>query len=508
LRLRAARSRGPIAWIVATAIAIVCFVGYAMPRLWSVHTSDAALRPTLETGVAAIATVGVILLVARFRQTHLLRDLLLLTALGAVALTDCIFHVLPAYGLWTGGYGAGAGVAMTIVAAGTFVAVAFAPAQRRVVRGKRIVAFAALAMVGWGALGELVELATGPVIGRGPTGGYTPISTTAAAICFVLLLVAGIRFAQGRGIADTEAKLLAGAAILLAGAELGTLQMPVVPADWLTPGDVLRAAAFAVLSAVSVLLHRQSLHQKAHAALTAERVRIARDLHDGLAQDLAFIAAHSGRLARDFGADHPLALAAQRALATSRGQIVDLEASSAPTTAAALRELAAEAGARFGVRITVRPQAVDQAEPSRVERAELVRIAREAIANAVRHGSAKHITIALGSRREQFLLRVTDDGSGLPAPGQPAPATAGTGLGMRAMGARARRIGAQLRARSCEHGGAVIEVVVAPIAACSDVERLSERRRAPRLSKADRRAPRPTPGAASPDYEARIAEPT
>ena len=73
--------------------------------------------------------------------------------------------------------------------------------------------------------------------------------------------------------------------------------------------------------------------------------------------------------------------------------------------------------------------------------------------------AAKHITIALGSRQEQFLLRVTDDGAGLPEPGQPAAATAGTGLGMRAMGARARRIGAQLRARTLEHGGTVIEVV-------------------------------------------------
>jgi signal transduction histidine kinase len=459
LRLRIVRSRGPIALTTVVATAVVGFVGYGMAQLWSIHATDVDLRPTLETGIAAAATVGVILLVARFRQTHLLRDLALLSALGAVALTDCIFHVLPAYGWWTGGYGAGAGVAMTIVAAGAFVAVAFAPADRRVVRGKRTLGFAALAAVGWAALGELLELATGPVVGRGRMGGYTRISTAATLICVALLLVAGIRFAHARGVKDAEAKLLAGAAILLAGAELGTLQMPVVPAGWLTPDDALRAGAFALLIAVSVLLYRQALHQKAREALNAERVRIARDLHDGLAQDLAFIAAHSDRLARDFGAHHPLTIAAQRALATSQGQIVDLEGSNAPTTAAALRELAAEASARFDVRIIVRPQAVDQPEPTPVERAELVRIAREAIFNAVRHGKAKHITIALGSRQEQFLLRVTDDGAGLPAPGQPTAATAGTGLGMRAMGARARRIGAHLRARTLEHGGTVIEVV-------------------------------------------------
>ncbi len=63
-----------------------------MPRLWSVHTTGATLRPSLETGIAAAAIVGVILLVARFRQTRLLRDLLLLTAFGAIALTGFAFH--------------------------------------------------------------------------------------------------------------------------------------------------------------------------------------------------------------------------------------------------------------------------------------------------------------------------------------------------------------------------------------------------------------------------------
>jgi signal transduction histidine kinase len=204
-------------------------------------------------------------------------------------------------------------------------------------------------------------------------------------------------------------------------------------------------------------------------ALTAERLRIAGDLHDGLAQDLAFIAAHTDRLARVLGVDHPLAIAAQRALSTSQGQIVDLEASSAPTTEAALRAVAAEAGARFGVRITVQVQAPDQSEPSPTERAALVRIAREAIANGTRHGRANHIIITLGSHHEPFLLRVTDDGSGLPVAGQPGAVTSGTGLGMGAMAARARRIGAHLEASRSEFGGTDIEVVRAPIDRRPDV---------------------------------------
>ncbi len=96
-----------VARIALIAIAVAaCFVGFGVPRLWSVHTAAATLRPSLETGIAAAAIVGVILLVARFRQTRLLRDLLLLTAFAAVALTDFVFHALPAYDLRTSGYGA------------------------------------------------------------------------------------------------------------------------------------------------------------------------------------------------------------------------------------------------------------------------------------------------------------------------------------------------------------------------------------------------------------------
>jgi signal transduction histidine kinase len=470
--LHVVRPRGVIGWTTLMAIIVACFIGYGIPRLWSIQTAATTLRPSLETGIAAAAIVGVILLVARFRQTRLLRDLLLLTAFGVVALTDFVFHALPAYDLQTSGYGAGAGIAMTILAAGAFAAVSFAPVQHRVTaRPRRSLALAALATVAWIALGEVVEVANGLVLGRGPVGLDAPIWTVVGLLCFVLLLVSGIRFAHGCAADDTEAKLLTGAAILLAGAELGTLGMPVAPAASVMPGDGLRVGAFAMLIAVSVLLYRQSQRQMARDALTAERLRIASDLHDGLAQDLAFIAAHSDRLARVVGADHPVAIAAARALATSQGQIVDLEASGAPSTAAALREVAAEASARYDVRITIQVQAADQSEPSPAERAELVRIAREAIANAARHGRARHITVTLGSRREPFLLRVTDDGSGLPMLGQPAAPTAGTGLGMRTMRARARRVGAQLHANRREYGGTEIQVVRAAVGTSSDAER-------------------------------------
>ena len=136
----------------------------------SSHATDAALRSAIETGITLSALVSAVLLLAHFRQTRLLRDLLLLAALATVALTDFIFNALPAYHYQTGIYGAGARMALTILIAGTFFAVAFAPGDREVQAGRRLAAIAVPAAFYFVALGELVDLIAGPVRERGPVG--------------------------------------------------------------------------------------------------------------------------------------------------------------------------------------------------------------------------------------------------------------------------------------------------------------------------------------------------
>jgi signal transduction histidine kinase len=445
-------------WAVAAlcAIATVGFVGFGVEQLWQLHATDAVLRSAIETGITLSALVSAVLLLAHFRQTRLLRDLLMLAALATVALTDFVFNALPAYHYETGIYGAGARMALTTLIAGIFLAVAFAPGEREVQVGRRLAAIAVPAAFYWVALGELVDLIVGPVREQGPSGAYGPLATSVSVTCSVILVVAAGGFAVRHRDGDREAGLLGVAALCMAGAQLGKLALSVAPPDWVTPSDALRVVAYGLLLAAAVRMYSRSQDQVARNAVSAERLRIARDLHDGLAQDLAFIAAHSERLAREFGADHPLAVAAQRALAASRGQIVDLEASTASNTEAALREVAAEMASRHGVNVTVSVDSALDTDRTEDERTELVRIAREAIANAVRHGGARNVAVRLGSRRDDLLLRVSDDGCGF---GAASGTTAGTGLGMRAMGARAKSVGGQLVTRTRESGGAEIEIL-------------------------------------------------
>jgi len=228
-------------------------------------------------------------------------------------------------------------------------------------------------------------------------------------------------------------------------------------------GPVVRAAieiAFAIAAVVGMRFLHLRLRREAELrssvadqAAASERRRIARDLHDGLAQDLAFIAAHGDRLANESGAEHPLAIAARRALAVSRGAIAELSAAHAPTAAQALREVARELSSRFEINVEV------VAEPFAVkasDREHIVRIAREAIVNAARHGRARNVIVTLTPSQGRLVLRVRDDGIGI---GTKAAQGAG-GFGLLSMRERAKALGGGLTATERASGGTELELVV------------------------------------------------
>jgi signal transduction histidine kinase len=274
-----------------------------------------------------------------------------------------------------------------------------------------------------------------------------------------VLLASGLAFLACAGPGNKDAGLLAGASFLLAAARLQYLALPGASIDWVTPGVGMRVAAYALLLAVALRQDARSRQEAKWAAISAERERIARDLHDGLAQDLAVIAAHGPQLLSELGPEHPLVIAARRTLAASRGAIVDLSASAAPTTGAALRVVADELEARFDVEVNVRVRResgqLAVADFGRAEREEVVRIAREAIVNAVQHGGARRIDVELDYGGPE-LLRVSDDGCGISTN----PVRALGGFGLPTMRARAESIGGRLVARRRSGGGTELEVRV------------------------------------------------
>jgi len=82
-----------------------------------------------------------------------------------------------------------------------------------------------------------------------------------------------------------------------------------------------------------------------------------------------------------------------------------------------------------------------------IARTQLFLIAQESIANALRHGGAKHISIELSCDERRHLMRIVDDGEGMPAP------PARSGLGLKSMAQRARLIGGSLEIGPAAHRG-------------------------------------------------------
>jgi signal transduction histidine kinase len=180
---------------------------------------------------------------------------------------------------------------------------------------------------------------------------------------------------------------------------------------------------------------------------------VAQDLHDGLAQDLAIIVAHGRQMAEHLGGEHPLAVAASRALSVSRDTISDLSDLSHVRPREALEAVGQELGSLYGVAVAVSVH--PDVELATAAREQVLRIAREAIANAARHGHAQNVLVSLKRTASGLVLKVQDDGDGILGPAGPAP----EGFGMGTMRERAASLGGFLAVRAPGGGGTELRVV-------------------------------------------------
>jgi len=196
-------------------------------------------------------------------------------------------------------------------------------------------------------------------------------------------------------------------------------------------------------------------HQKLEQQATAEeRRRIARELHDGLAHELAFIASKT----RGFVAARPatldvreLAGAADRALDEARRAITVLSVSHPQSLACAIAQTAEDLGSRLGVSVQLE-LAQDVDVPGEV-RENLLRIVREAMTNAANHGASEQVKVTL-ERADQVRLVIEDDGCGF----DPERALTAGGFGLLGMEERAASVGAEFKLDSSPRQGTRVEV--------------------------------------------------
>lgn len=438
--------------LAAVAIAVLAGTATGLEFIRPLYIIDPRDRAAIETVIALLAILAAGLLVANIRGSRRLSDLLLLCALAAVSLTDIAYCAVPAL---TGGAGPEPGGAARLfcdaIVSLAFAAAAFAPRKVVAARRRPLIWAAIAAGTGMVALAELLERATGA-----QWEANHPVALAVDAAATAVLLLSALAFVRRRK-HETRVGLLAGSCFLLAAARLQYLAMPAVATNWITPREGLRLVAYALLVASAYSQYAKTRHDQAMAAISSVRERIARDLHDGLAQDLACIATQGQRLGTELQPEHPLMVAARRALATSRGVIADLAASTAPSTEAALRLVADELSHRYGLQVEVQTE-MDTAlagnnDLNLQQREHVVRIAREAIVNAALHGEASRVDLVLLKKGSDLLMRVSDDGRGV-REGQ------ASGLGSRMMRARATCLNGQLTRHPRAGGGTELELVV------------------------------------------------
>jgi signal transduction histidine kinase len=251
-----------------------------------------------------------------------------------------------------------------------------------------------------------------------------------------------------------ERSLAAGVAVL-AVAHFNYLLVPSMSSDRLYAGDMLKLGAFLLVFYGCVIELRTLQRALVQRVAVDERRRMARDMHDGLAQELVFIATHSQRLGRtddDAATVVHLQAAAERALHDSRMTIAVLTSAEQAPLDLLITSTVETLRLRFGIEVDLdlEHDVIVDAE----RRNALLRILHEASINAIRHGLARRILVRLRGGPDGPSLRIDDDGSGFDVQ---AAVSAGRGMGLTSMQERAETLGGSLSITSSP-AGTIVEV--------------------------------------------------
>jgi two-component system NarL family sensor kinase len=213
-------------------------------------------------------------------------------------------------------------------------------------------------------------------------------------------------------------------------------------------GDELRLLS-TIANQVGIAIERARLAEDAtRLARAEERARIAREIHDTLAQGLTAIALNiEGAMHHLESRPEQARERLERALAMARENLEEarrsvLDLRTTPLAGRPLAEAIAALARAFtsetGITVTVEADS-ELRLPLRME-AELFRIAQEALTNVRKHARARHVQVSLRSRARSVTLTVRDDGLGVVRNG-----TSPGGHGVIGMRERAKLLGGTLQ---------------------------------------------------------------
>jgi signal transduction histidine kinase len=225
------------------------------------------------------------------------------------------------------------------------------------------------------------------------------------------------------------------------------------------------AAADTVLEELGLRLETALLFSEVRTLATAEeRRRLAREIHDGIAQELASMGyvvddlAARARYLPDLEADlKHLRSELTRVISELRLSIFDLRSEVQNTVGlgTALSDYVRQVGASSKLTVHLVLDETPVRLPIDAE-TELLRIAQEAVTNARKHANASNLWVTCRIDPPSAFLAIEDDGGGLGLPREDS-------FGLEVMRERADRIGARLAVGTREEGGTAVHVTLGPV---------------------------------------------
>jgi len=387
------------------------------------------LKLVLATVFMLAGGLVAVLSATRFAVEGRRFDLFLCTGFFVSSATWLAFSILPRVAhfgshsteLWAAMVGRMLGWALIAVA--PFVSGTIQ--HRRAVLGNALVASVGGLIIVWGMSSSLgVTLPNlNPAADASIPASLTGVLAAQGLLNLLAVIGFGNRFrVKGE---DLDRWLALGATLMLFSS-LHFLFTPFVRAGDVSQGDWLRLLAYSVLL---VGVWRAIRGSEFGRAVAEERARVAREIHDGLAQYLFAISAHASML--ENGAD---------------------PATTIPPFDAALRRYVdfLTADGELEVELEIDPTITLGPD----EQIELFRIVQEGLANSRKHADARHAWVQIGERSGERFVALRDDGAGFDTDED----AAGQGLGN--MRERAASIGGALTLRSAPGAGTSLEVLL------------------------------------------------
>ena len=438
---------------------LIALLGAAL-ALWGSYRSLPStfdlpeLLLVLNTAIALASALVAVLAGIRFSVDSRRMDLLLCAGFSVAAISILAFEIAPTLGgSAIGKPEAWAGLIGRILSAALIVAAAFARGQARrpdralpVTLGVGVLAL----LVIWSGARALVQAVANSDTSSGP---QLPLTFAFALLALLYLgAMVGFGLRYRRWLEDLDS-WLALAATLWLFSSLNFVFKPLLPGRQAALGDFLRLLA-CVLLVVGVW--RAIRDAEFGRAVSEERARVAREIHDGLAQYLFALSTHLNMLRAGAELENVLPrLEEVAALAQQEARFAVLALSSAGGSApfdAALHRYVEFLCADGKLEVDAEIDPDIRLAPD--EQIEIFRIVQEGLTNVRKHANATWAEVKIMESSGRRTVTVRDDGDGFDG------SHSGAGQGLKNIRRRADTIGADFALSSKPGVGTTLEIAL------------------------------------------------